>query len=52
MINQQFVEHEAAGYRYINREEDTGEEGLRKAKLSYDPVFLMEKGLVSERETV
>lgn len=46
IINQQFVEHEAAGYRYINREEDTGEEGLRKAKLSYDPVFLMEKGLV------
>jgi Uncharacterized conserved protein len=50
IINQQFVEHEAAGYRYINREEDTGEEGLRKAKLSYDPVFLMEKGLVTEKQ--
>lgn len=49
MINQQFVEHEAAGYKYINREEDTGAEGLRKAKLSYDPVFLMEKGLVTEK---
>ena len=49
MINQQFVENEAAGYRYINREEDTGAEGLRKAKLSYDPVFLMEKGLVTEK---
>lgn len=49
MINQQFVENEAAGYRYINREEDTGAEGLRKAKLSYDPVFFMEKGLVTER---
>ncbi len=48
MINQQFAEHEASGYKYINREEDTGEEGLRKAKLSYDPVFLMEKGLVTE----
>ena len=48
IINQQFVEHEAAGYRYINREEDTGEEGLRRAKLSYDPAFLMEKGLVTE----
>ncbi len=50
IINQQFVEHEAAGYRYINREEDTGEEGLRRAKLSYDPAFLMEKGLVTEKE--
>jgi len=48
MINQQFAEHEASCYKYINREEDTGEEGLRKAKLSYDPVFLMEKGLVTE----
>lgn len=47
MINQQFVENEAAGYKYINREEDTGAEGLRKAKLSYDPAFLMEKGLVT-----
>ena len=50
IINQQFVEHEAADFRYINREEDTGEEGLRKAKLSYDPAFLMEKGLVTEKK--
>lgn len=50
IINQQFVLHEASEYRYINREEDTGEEGLRKAKLSYDPAFLMEKGLVTEIE--
>lgn len=48
IINQQFVANEASAYRYINREEDTGEEGLRKAKLSYDPAFLMEKGLVTE----
>ena len=49
MINQQFAEHEAAGFRYVNREEDTGAEGLRRAKLSYDPAFLMEKGLVTEK---
>ena len=49
MINQQFVEHECAAYKYINREEDTGAEGLRKAKLSYRPVFLVEKGIVKER---
>lgn len=49
MINQQFVEHECMDYKYINREEDTGAEGLRKAKLSYRPAFLVEKGIVKER---
>lgn len=50
MINQQFVAHEAQGYKYVNREEDTGAEGLRKAKLSYRPVFLVNKGLVREKK--
>lgn len=50
MINQQFVEHAMEGYTYVNREDDAGSEGLRKAKLSYRPAFLMEKGLVTERE--
>lgn len=49
MINQQFVEHECMAYQYINREEDTGSEGLRKAKQSYRPVFMVEKGLVTEK---
>lgn len=49
MINQQFAEHEGAGFTYMNREEDMGEEGLRKAKLSYKPVFLVEKGVVRKR---
>lgn len=50
MINQQFVQHECGGYTYVNREEDTGAEGLRKAKLSYRPAFLEEKGIVRETE--
>ena len=43
MINQQFVLHEAHSYQYVNREEDTGDLGLRKAKLSYYPDILLKK---------
>lgn len=48
MINQQFAANAAKDYKYVNREEDTGSEGLRKAKLSYRPVFLVEKGMVKK----
>ena len=50
MINQQFVEHECMDYKYVNREEDTGDEGLRRAKRSYRPVFMVEKGTVTEKQ--
>ena len=49
MINQQFVQHEMQGFSYVNREEDMGEEGLRSAKESYHPVFMVEKGIVTEK---
>lgn len=41
-VNQLFVQQAMAGFRLVNREEDTGAEGLRKAKLSYHPVELLE----------
>ena len=50
MINQQFVEHECQNMTYINREDDAGDEGLRKAKLSYKPVFMVEKGTVKRKK--
>ena len=49
MINQQFVEHEMQGFSYVNREEDMGAEGLRSAKESYHPIFMVEKGIVTEK---
>lgn len=43
MINKEFVSKCCSEYKFINREEDVGEENLRKAKLSYHPAFMEEK---------
>ena len=42
-INQCFATRNCVAYKYINREEDLGVDGLRKAKMSYNPVFLIKK---------
>lgn len=42
-LTQAFTSEFAAGYRYINREEDLGIEGLRRAKQSWQPAYLLEK---------
>jgi len=47
VINQEFLVHEASGVRFINREQDLGIEGLRTAKMSYNPVQFVKKYKVS-----
>lgn len=48
-INQMFAENEWSEYKYLNREDDCGLEGLKKAKKSYQPVFMVEKYKVIRR---
>jgi hypothetical protein len=43
LINQAFLENEWSEYTYVNREQDLGEEGLRKAKESYFPHHMVNK---------
>jgi hypothetical protein len=42
-INQMFLENAGRGFTTVNREQDLGSEGLRKAKLSYNPSGYLKK---------
>ena len=49
MSNQQFAQHGAEGATWINREQDMGEPGLRRAKESYYPHHFVEKFRIWQR---
>lgn len=49
ILHQDIVRLCAMNYKYINREEDVGVEGLRKSKLSYKPDILLKKFIASEK---
>ena len=42
-INQMFLDNFARKFKIVNREQDLGDEGLRKAKLSYNPIDFNKK---------
>lgn len=43
MINLLFLQNEFSSFKYVNREDDFGDEGIREAKLSYNPIGLLKK---------
>lgn len=49
VINQQFMIHEFPDAELVNREDDVGLEGLRKAKLSYFPIDYANKYFLTQK---
>jgi hypothetical protein len=49
-INQQFLENAFSETAYVNREQDLGDPGLRKAKESYHPHHMVEKYTLIPRD--
>lgn len=50
VINRDFCKNEWSNFKYINREEDMGVEGMRYAKRAYNPVKMIEKYKATKKE--
>lgn len=48
IINREFVRHNCLDFKYVNREDDAADEGLRRAKLSYQPYEIIKKYVAKE----
>ena len=49
LVNQWFCQRELMDYKYVNREQDLGIPGLRKAKQSYHPSHMVNKYTVTRK---
>ena len=52
VINREFVVNNCMDCEFVNREDDAGNEGLRKAKLSYRPFSIVKKYTAKAREVI
>ena len=50
VINQEFLLHEFPQAKLVNREDDMGLQGLRKAKESYNPIGFARKYMVLQKD--
>lgn len=50
IINREFIVNNCMDFEFVNREEDTGNAGLRKAKLSYRPYYIVKKYVARIKE--
>ena len=50
LINNEFSKNECSFYKFINREEDMGIDGIKKAKMSYCPDKMIKKYMIQFKE--
>jgi hypothetical protein len=50
LLNQEFCKNGLKDFKYVNREQDLGHEGLRKAKMSYHPHHFVNKYIITEKK--